>query len=51
MGCAGKLIYKGIERALPVLPHAANPSFTGCNNTVVSAKITMDLIVFAFFVK
>jgi hypothetical protein len=51
MGCAGKLVYKSIERALPVLPYAAKSSFTGRNNTVLPAKITMDLMVFTFFVK
>jgi hypothetical protein len=51
MGSAGEFINEGVKKAFPVLPYPANSSFTGGNNTVMSAEKAVDLIVGTLLVK
>jgi hypothetical protein len=51
MGGTGKFIDEGVKNTFPVLPYPANPSFIGCDNTVLPAEKTVDFIVRTFLVK
>jgi hypothetical protein len=51
MGGTGEFIDESVKNAFPVLPYTANSSFIDSDNTVVSAKKTMDFTIRTFLVK